>query len=332
MRLFRRASAAATAPAPAVASIDVATISHRFNWEWAMDPDNGASEDTYWWWARSIRVDPNEVIADDGEGNLWSVPFITDGEDAVTFGEPIRVRETYVPVAAADGATATAVVQRRRQRVAAAALDQPAKPDPTTATAATTPEEEAQSDMTDEQRRALALSLGLSEDASETDIHEAAAARAQADPPDEPETPVEQPEAEVETTEVETPEPVAASLRTVLGLPGTATEAQIRERVAELDAGARAGAEARATQLRSERDQLVDAAVRDGRIAPSVRDAWRQALDARPDEEAAALAALPTDRIPVSERGSTPQTDQTNPGSLGRALAASGLTGREEKS
>jgi hypothetical protein len=115
----------ATAP---IASVDTGTIRQRFNYDWATDSDNGADQDTYWWWARSIRVDPNEVIADDDEGGIWSIPFTTDGTDDVTFGTPVRVAETFIPVQAGEGAAATAVVQRRRQRVAASALERPSKP------------------------------------------------------------------------------------------------------------------------------------------------------------------------------------------------------------
>lgn len=81
-------------------SVDAQTIARRFNNEWAGIVDH-EGQDTYWWWARSVRVDPNELIADDGYGHLFAIPFTTDGEDDVTFDEPVRVRETYVPVAAA---------------------------------------------------------------------------------------------------------------------------------------------------------------------------------------------------------------------------------------
>jgi hypothetical protein len=199
------------------------------------------------------------------------------------------------------------------------------------APAATTQEE---STVTPEELRE---SLGLDADATDEQVR-ARLTELNASTTTEPETP-EEPETPAATTEPETtepehrtePEPIAASMRSALGLPSTATDDQVRQRISELDAGARAGAEARQAQLSAERDGLVDAAVRDGRIAPSVRDAWRAALDARPTEETAALAALTPDRIPVSERGATPPIDNANPGSLNRALAASGLTPRQEK-
>jgi hypothetical protein len=105
---------------PAAASVSTSTIRERFNYEWAENSDNGAVDEngdplsTYWWWARDLRVDPDEVIADDDEGNLWAVPYSTDGADAVTFGPPVRVRETYVPVAAAAAALTSSAPESQR--------------------------------------------------------------------------------------------------------------------------------------------------------------------------------------------------------------------------
>jgi hypothetical protein len=326
---------AATRPDPVRASVDADAIRHWFNWEWCFDPDNGAEGDTSWWWARSVRVDPDEVIADDGEGHLFSIPFTTDGTSEISAtGGPQRVAETFVPVAAAEGAMATEVVRRRRQRVAATFTERPDKsnrPDPSNPAA--TADENEEASMTDEQRRALALSLGLAEDADETAIHEAAATRATAGPevpdePDEPATPaVETPEAELE------PVAAAATIRQTLGLPATASEEDVARRVQEINAGAQAGTAARRAQLTAEMDSTVDQAVRDGRIAPSARDAWRTAIDpgenpdaaatARADQERAALAAMATNRVPVRERGAAPAAAEN--GSLSRALAAVGV-------
>jgi hypothetical protein len=329
----------APSPAPAIASVDANTVRWRFDWEWCFDPDNGAEGDTSWWWARSVRVDPNEVIADDGEGHLWSVPFSTDGTDTITWGEPQRVAETFVPVAAAEGAMATEVVRRRRQRVAASFAERPDKstrpdqPNPA-ASAATTEQEE--STVMDVDTTLLRRRLGLPDDATEEQIQQALAA----EPPETeervPGSEEEQPaEPTAETRELE---PAAAAVRETLGLPASATDEQVAQAARELRDGARAGAQEARHRQTTELDGLVDAAVQDGRIAPSARGAWRQAIDpgespsaaatARADQERAALAALPTNRVPVTARGAAPSTDK-NSGSLGRALAASGLSRRE---
>lgn len=321
--------AKATDAAPPRASVDVSVVAQRFNYEWAMDPDSFDGADTYWWWAASIRVDPNEVIAEGDAGELWSIPFTTDGEDTVSFGEPQQVRQTFVPVAASDGVAASTVVNKRRQRVLAAALDKPEKPDPSTA--AVRPDNERTTPMDEAVRRALATSYRLDpETATEDEVNAAVlAAATTTQNPENPETP-EQPETpETPEAQVDDREPVAAStdggIRNALGLPSSATDEQVRARIGEIEAGARAGSQAQENAIRTHRDGLVDAAVQDGRIPPSARAAWREALDARPEPETAALAALAPNRIPVRERG-TSTSATADSSSLNRALAASGLT------
>lgn len=342
MRPFRGgwASAAATAvPDPPRASVDASLIRERFNFDWATDSENGAEQDTYWWWARSIRVDPDEVIADDGEGNIWSVPFTTDGTDAITFGTPVRVAETYVPVAAGEGVAATAAVQRRRQRVLASALEQPTKPDPNANPAASQPDE--RTPMDDAVRQALARQHGLDPESATEDEVNAAVIAAETPETPEPEHVPGSEEPQPETPAAETPELVAASVRATLGLPESATDEQVAAAARELRDGAQAGHQARRTQETAALDATVNAAVSDGRIAPSARDAWRQAIDPgeHPDPSATArataererLTALPANRIPVSQRASTPDPASRDTDSLRRAMAASGLN-REGRS
>lgn len=71
----------------------------------------------------------------------------------------------------------------------------------------------------------------------------------------------------------------------------------------ELRAQARQGVEARAEQIRAHREQVVDAAVADGRIAPARRQAWLDSLAADPGAEAT-LVALPKGLVPLAEVGS----------------------------
>lgn len=77
--------------------------------------------DRYWWWARSVRVDPNVIIADDDEGSLWRVPIKTDGDQNVTFGEPERVLQTFTPAPeAAATLTAASTAKPKAGRTVAA--------------------------------------------------------------------------------------------------------------------------------------------------------------------------------------------------------------------
>jgi hypothetical protein len=339
--------AALSGPTPArpvALSVSVDLVQTLFNWEWAF-AEHPDGVDRWSWWARDIRLDPAEVIASDGEGGTWRVPFITDGQSTITFQAPERVREDYVPSEPPEAVSAFALHGADRpptktgNRLMAAAraegaisyLRRTLNASPTPA-ASRPPTNQEGSTVTPEELRE---SLGLAADATDeqvrarlTELNANAETEPEAETPEELETPVAETEPEAETP---APEPIAASMRSALGLPSTATDDQVRQRITELDAGARAGSEARAAQLSAERDQLVDDAVRDGRIPPSTRDSWRAALEARPTEEAAALAALTPDRIPVSERGATPTTDNANPDSLKRVLAFSGLSGRQEK-
>ena len=65
---------------------------------------------------------------------------------------------------------------------------------------------------------------------------------------------------------------------------------------------ARAGAEARAVQVRESHERIVDSAISDGRVAPASRANWLAQLDADPEGIAAVIASLPA-VIPVTEVG-----------------------------
>jgi ATP-dependent protease ClpP protease subunit len=119
--------------------------------------------------------------------------------------------------------------------------------------------------------------LGLTEDTSDEDVLTAALDRLT-----EPPAPVPSP-----TPEAKLPEGVVAI-----------SEAQLEQ----LRTDAQAGVEARAQQLKSERESLVQAAVADGRIAPAERDAWLNKLETGTGAEPV-LAALKPGVIPVNQLG-----------------------------
>jgi hypothetical protein len=285
------------------ASVSAATIRERFNFDWATsEPIDGI--DTYWWWARDVRVDPNEVIADDDEGNCWSIPFTTDGADEITFGEPVKVREEFVPIGNNAEAVAASVRQRADQRVLASNLERPEKPAPKTA-ASTQPDNEE--DTMD--AKAIRDSLGLAEDATDEEViakgqelREAAGAE---------ETTEEETTAE-ETTETETvEEPVAASVDPAA--------------LEQLKSDAAAGREARTTQLSAERDSLIEVAVKAGKFAPAVAASYRTQLDKGGDIEASTrkfIDELAENVVPVTEIGASHQAEG---GQVSRVLASFGI-------
>ena len=74
------------------------------------------------------------------------------------------------------------------------------------------------------------------------------------------------------------------------------------ETLAALQEQARAGAEARALQVREAHERIVDSAISEGRIAPSSREHWMTQLAADPDGIQNVIASLPA-VIPVTEVG-----------------------------
>jgi hypothetical protein len=307
------ASLAAGDNAGTALSISEDEVRQRFNWEWAMDSDNGVDMDTYWWWCREIRVESGEVIADDDEGHLWQVPF-TETDGVVTFAEPQEVRKTYIPVAASTTQVACFARPSKPQRPPVAAGST------TAATERPDPEEGA---TMDEAVREFLVGQGHDpETATEAQIN-AAEAYVAAFPPttsgttDDPETP-ETPEAGAEDDTTAAPEaervPVAAS-----AAQPRATSLTISVDRAQWEATQREIELSRTERRNREREQLdatASAAVTEGRIAPSVREAWRAEIDpgdnpdaaslARAQAAQAALAALPAGRVPLDPNGVVP--------------------------
>ncbi len=287
----------ATVSEPAALSVSTSVIRERFNFDWAMDSDNGVEQNTYWWWARDVRVDDDEVIADDDEGGLWSVPYSTDGEDTVTFGEPTRVRETFVPVAAKQVASFSRPSKPSRKPAASAAN--------TSAATARPNEGDTAMPVTDQVREFL-VGRGIDPDtASEVQINAATVLMAEQPPAattevDEAETD-ETPEAEVETPEVERV-PVAASVDATF----QATKDQaMADMSARLEAMTQRENARLAAETKDRRDRKVSAAV-GKQITPAEREHYRGLMDIDEDRTDALLSALPANRCPLDARAEIP--------------------------
>lgn len=91
---------------------------------------------------------------------------------------------------------------------------------------------------------------------------------------------------------------------------------------ADLQAQAALGAQAREQQMAAHREQVLDDAVRTGRIAPSARKGWAALLLERPTAEAT-LAELPANTIPVTEIGHVGQVESDAVASADDVLYAS---------
>lgn len=274
--------------APVQASVDVSAIRQQFNFDWTTS-EPIEDLDTYWWWARSIRVDPYEVIADDDEGGLWSIPFTTDGKSEVTFGEPVKVYDAYIPVAASDGVAATAVVSKRRQKVAAAALDRPDKPKRVSAQSSDEPTR-ADAQEGDMDGIKLRERIGLAADATDEQVDQRLAQLPAAGDEAAEEAPAAPAEAQ---------EPVAASAPETV----TVSKAVFDAMASDLES-LKASDEARtATEQKTHRDGLVASALDSGRISKFEAEDWRKALDDAPAATESLLTSLTPGRVPVSERG-----------------------------
>lgn len=111
-------------------------------------------------------------------------------------------------------------------------------------------------------------------------------------------------------TEDASAEDIQAKLTELAATPEPPDPPALPEGVVAVDAAqleqlrndAQAGREARAQQLADHREQLVNAAVADGRIPPARKDAWVAQLEADPGAEQV-LASLAKGTIPVDAKG-----------------------------
>lgn len=232
-------------------------------------------------WIEEFHLDPLQLIViNDSTGERSRVPITVgagDGEDAVTFGDPVRVVVRYEDVAAAEVAAAAGA---DRIRFASRAESRPG-PAPVTASGAPAPQVEPQEGspavaFTDEQLTTMRQQLGLAADADEATIAGALgeALTERAEPP-----------------AVAPPAPLPEGVQVI--------ETAVLE---ELQVAARRGAEARTRQEADERTALVESAVQAGRIAPARREHWLAQLAADPGA-AEVLASLAAGSIPVEPIG-----------------------------
>jgi hypothetical protein len=106
-----------------------------------------------------------------------------------------------------------------------------------------------------------------------------------------------------ERTAVETPAPAEPTIEQAAAIAAKSGLTLVNsETLTALQDQARAGAEARALQVRESFERIVDSAVTDGRIAPASRDHWLTQLAADPEGIQNVISALPA-VIPVTEFG-----------------------------
>ena len=246
-------------------------------------------EDASWSvWIEEIQLEPMQLIViDDANGQRSRVPITLDpsmdGEEAITFGVPVPVVVRYDDVTPEQAAEVTASTGSRI-RFAGRAESRPG-PAPRAANSSSaapaagdaTGKEDDMSDLID----SLRSRLGTADDADEAAVLAVLDERLA--------QPAEAPEVTQEAVVAH------AARHGLVTVDRTQWESTM--------VAAEQGREARAQQLRDADEQLVAAAVGDGRIAPARREHWLTALTADREGAQQALAGLAPGLIPVTEAG-----------------------------
>lgn len=234
-----------------------------------------------WWWIRAMYIDPNELIVDDDEGDLYRVPFTATGE-TVEFSEAAKVKIEYV--AASNGGGDIALVASAGKQAKTYASRPDSRPD-----ANDKEDEDVKIDISK-----LRARLGLSEEDLPNDATEEQINAVLGQTEEEVIEPEEEDESEEEDETETTTKP-----ETVL------VEASA---LATLQANAQRGAEAMARLEQKDRDQLITAAIKAGKFAPSRREHFAKLYDADQDGTKQLIASMSDNIIPTKERGKSPQT------------------------
>lgn len=254
-------------------SISTGTIRTEFH-KWC-----DSSEDTYWWWARDIRVGPTEVIADDDSGGLYRIPFTTDGGSAIEFGEPVKVIEQFIDSPASE--EPAAALSARGCLVASfsrphSELDERKKKKKAVATLASSPEDK-EKDMDHDEAQELPEDQGAGPEAIEEDTEDLGT--------------------ETEDEQVEVEDPIAAAERRRvdrLEKENLALKARLDKRDAD--------------DIAARRDSKIAAHVAAGRLSPADRDEYRSLMDLDEERVDNILASRPAS-VPVGERGEIPDRE-----------------------
>jgi hypothetical protein len=284
------------------ASLDVTAIRNKF---YVAGP--GKEHDA--WWIRGERFDTEEgynLIVDEGTGDICRVAVRVDG-DEVKFGEPVRVTEQYP-----DKTVAASAVLAGMKMADPAMLIHANRAE---TDRSTNQEGEA---MDEELRRSLAKRLGLPEDATEEQIRsELAKPVGEEQPP--PAEGDDQPDQDNGGNGAEEPDEGAEEEQPAIqGDPVSATVSLDRATYNQLKRGAELAASHERERQAGRITEMVEAAVKDGRIPPARREHWTKLAKADFDGTKTTLDSLERGLVPVTVRGNAGtggdegvQTEQT---------------------
>lgn len=261
-----------------------------------------------WWWIREVRVNPLSLIVDDDEGGLFEVPVTAGSDDTVAFGDPTSVKIEYV---AASGAP---VPEHTPGQVLAASYERPedtgrtprasgsegATLTPSNTTPSPDTEEHPSMEFTDEELAALGLQPGATREQISTAIlgQRQEGTPDDGNPDSQPETPATEPTAQP----AQAPEPGAEPAKAVetpvvpegMVLVDAAMLTELRDGVAASGALIK-------RQEKSDRDELLDGAIRAGKFGKGRRAHYESLLLSDPLGGKATISALEPGLVPVSE-------------------------------
>lgn len=286
-------------------------------------------------WIRAMQLDPNELIVDDDEGDLWAVTFDTS-KDPIEFGEPTKKKIQYVNASQRTDPDARGLIVRALTAGAkvAASWDQRTESRPTS--------NNQENGMTPEQIKLLRAKLGLSEeqlpdDATQDQITAALGGSGNPSPPAVPETtppstaPGQTAPTPDETRDRPSPDqtpsapdplqpnaPAAVAASQAPQLPEGYVAVPASD-WAQVQANSARSAKFVADQDKTRRLGIVAAAVKEGRIAPAQKPEFeRRITEADPAGTEKLLTAsvaeggLMPGTIPVTARGVDPSAVGTD--------------------
>jgi hypothetical protein len=261
------------------------------------------SGEELWWWIRAMYLDPNELIVDDDEGQLYRVPFTVSG-DSATFGDPVPVKIVYedVPQKVAARLYTEGVTSARGDRVAASFNSREESRPSVSAT-----REGVKMDPD------VLKALGLADDATPEQVQTALRDKGISVTAETPPAPDPNPEDDdtgdgdgndQQTGDGDQPAEGEPSTAQVLELAAKHGMALVdKSTLEELKAGAKTAQTIAASQQRDRKENILASAVKDGKIPPSRKDHYAKMYDADPEGTEQLLNQLAAGAVPVTERG-----------------------------
>jgi hypothetical protein len=289
----------------------------------------------YWWWIRSVLINPLQLVVDDDEGSLYLIDVTANADDTFAFGDPQPVKVEYV--------AASAFVPGQ---LVAASYDSAVKAGRQPRAASDTPKENGMQQWLSDLVKSLGKDpTGMTEEEAQTLV--AGAINSNIDQP-KPDAPADPPAEGAEPATPSTDGNPSSQPETPATAPGaepattppgttTGTPVKVPDGYALIDAATLQGLQetgkVAATFIQrekdKERDDFLDKAVRAGKFPPARRDHYKTAWAADPVGTRQLIDSLAEGLVPVAEIGEAGKPDgqqgpeTTYPSEWAPAVAAS---------